>query len=215
VDFGRLWTRSRGALAVLVLLGGCATPAAPPVEVSRPKASLFVLLPDEAGSVGSITVSNTAGAQELNQPGQVVRVSGAGAAPSPPFVPGGAEVTRLFGEAIAAQPPPPARFVLYFRGDSDQLTPDSEALLPNVARSIAERRPSDVSIVGHTDTVGTRDYNVRLGLRRAERVRTSLNDLGAQWSTLSLESHGKGNPLVPTADGMAEPRNRRVEIIVR
>src|SRR5262249_12730652 len=103
----------------------------------------------------------------------------------------------------------------YFRGDSDQLTQESQALLPDVARSIAERRPSDVSIVGHTDSVGARDYNYRLGLRRAERVRAELHGLGAQWSTLSLESHGKGNLPAPARNGGPEPRNRRVEIIVR
>ncbi len=222
----------RGTLAGLALAGACAgptrppvevptppaveVPTPPPVEVPRPKESLFVvLLPDDAGHVGSIAVSNAAGAQELTRPGQAVRVSGASVAPSAPFVPGAVEVTRVFAEALAAQPPAPAHFVLHFRGDSDQLTPESEALLANVVRSIAERRPSDVSIVGHTDTMGTRDYNYRLGLRRAGRVRAALQALGALWSALSVESHGKNDLLVPTADGVAESRNRRVEIIVR
>jgi outer membrane protein OmpA-like peptidoglycan-associated protein len=72
-----------------------------------------------------------------------------------------------------------------------------------------------VSIVGHTDTTGTRDYNFRLGLRRAERVRGRLQAVGAAPTELTVESHGEDNPLVPTGDGVSEPRNRRVEVTVR
>ncbi len=63
----------------------------------------------------------------------------------------------MFGEALATQPRVPARFVLYFKGDSDRLTAESQAVLPHVDRSITGRRAGD--IVGHTDTMETRDYN--------------------------------------------------------
>lgn len=220
----------RSAVGALILAVACAGPTQPvptprPVEAPRRNEHLLVLLLDEPGRVGSITVSNAAGAQLLTQPGQAVRVSGPGMAPSAPFVPVAAEVTRMFAEALAVQPPPPTYFVLRFRDDSDQLTPESEALLDDVVLKIAERRSADVSIVGHTDTVGTRDYNYRLGLRRAERVRAALQARGvasspdrsrvSSWSPLSVESHGENALLVPTPDDVAEPRNRRVEIIVR
>jgi outer membrane protein OmpA-like peptidoglycan-associated protein len=176
---------------------------------------VVVLLPDEGGHVGSIDVSNAAGTQQLTQAGQGVQVSAAGTPPSAPFVPDAREVDRMFGGALGAVPLAPRRFILYFRDDSDVLTADSEALLPDVVKSIEERRPSQVSIVGHTDTTGTRDYNFRLGLRRAERVRGRLQAVGAAPTELTVESHGEDNPLVPTGDGVSEPRNRRVEVTVR
>jgi outer membrane protein OmpA-like peptidoglycan-associated protein len=88
-------------------------------------------------------------------------------------------------------------------------------LIPEVIRTIRERHSSDVSIVGHTDTMGNREYNYRLSLRRAQAVRQLLVDAGVDPSSFQITSHGKDNPLVPTGDGVAEPRNRRVEITVR
>jgi outer membrane protein OmpA-like peptidoglycan-associated protein len=87
--------------------------------------------------------------------------------------------------------------------------------LPDVVQSIRERRAGDVGVVGHTDTVGTRPYNYRLGLRRATRVADLLVAAGVDRSLLDLDSHGEDDLLVPTRDDVDEPRNRRVEITVR
>ena len=195
-----------GGLAFLLLaLGACATP----------KASVFVLLPDAEGRTGQITVSNRAGGQVLDRPGQATRVTGPDRAPAAPQAMDDAEVRRLFGEALAAQPGPPARFILYFKGDSDELTPESQARLPDVVQSIRERRAGDVGVVGHTDTVGTRQYNYWLGLRRAGRVADLLVAVGVDRGLIDLDSHGEDDLLVATGDDVDEPRNRRVEITVR
>src|SRR5262249_44197266 len=116
---------------------------------------------------------------------------------------------------LATLPPEPVRFVLYFRQDSDDLTAESQALLPQFFRAVRDRSPADVSIVGHTDTVADREYNYRLGLRRANRVADLLVVQGVDRSSLDIDSHGKDDLLVKTADQVAEPRNRRVEITVR
>jgi outer membrane protein OmpA-like peptidoglycan-associated protein len=70
-------------------------------------------------------------------------------------------------------------------------------------------------VVGHTDTVGTPASNYELGLRRATIVRDLLIGAGLDASTIEATSHGEGNLLVPTPDDTAEPRNRRVEIVVQ
>ena len=75
--------------------------------------------------------------------------------------------------------------------------------------------PVDVSVVGHTDTVGEKGYNYALSLKRAKAVASILLGKGVDPSTLDITSHGKDNPLVPTGDQVHEPRNRRVEITVR
>jgi len=81
--------------------------------------------------------------------------------------------------------------------------------------TIRDRAPVDISVVGHTDTVGKDDYNSVLSLKRARAVASILRGKGVDPSVLDITSHGKRNPLVPTGDQVPEPRNRRVEITVR
>ena len=70
-------------------------------------------------------------------------------------------------------------------------------------------------MAGHTDTVGTDQYNDALSLRRAERVRALLIGRGIAPDSVGAIGRGKRELRVPTPDGVAEPRNRRVEITVR
>ena len=199
-------------------LYGCAS--APPPPPPSPPASTgvvveVVLLPDDAGQVGRITLSSPQGTQELSRAGEAVRVSTAEPALPAPVVMDSAYITRVFGAALAARPGPPAHFVLYFEGDSDRLIAESQTRLAEVARSVVERRALAVSIVGHTDTVGTREYNFQLGLRRARRVQEAIRTQPVDQSIVRVDSHGEADPLVKTGDNVAEPRNRRVEVTVR
>jgi len=213
-------------------LHGCASappPPPPPPPVSAGVVVVVVLLPDDAGQVGRITLSSPQGTQELSRAGEAVRVStpepwhssqGASrsrsiSAPAAPFAMDSEYITRVFGAALAARPGPPARFVLYFEGESDRLTAESQARLADVARTVVERRALAVSIVGHTDTVGTREYNFQLGLRRARRVQEAIRAQPVDQSIVRVDSHGKDDLLVQTADNVPEPRNRRVEVTVR
>jgi outer membrane protein OmpA-like peptidoglycan-associated protein len=127
----------------------------------------------------------------------------------------GQEVLEIAGPALAALPKPPARFILYFEHDSVVLTVKSRALLVKVLETIRDRAPVDVSVVGHTDTVGKKEYNYALSMKRAMAVASILQGKGIDPSVLDITSHGKDNPLVPTGDQVPEPRNRRVEITIR
>jgi outer membrane protein OmpA-like peptidoglycan-associated protein len=84
-----------------------------------------------------------------------------------------------------------------------------------VLETIRERAPVDISVVGHTDTVGKKEYNYGLSMKRAKAVASILVAKGIDPSVIDITSHGKDNPLVPTGDQVPEPRNRRVEITVR
>ncbi len=176
---------------------------------------MFILLPDSPDSSGAIAVSNAAGTQELRQPGQAVTVESADRAPSAPFEMDRADVQRAFGEALAAQPPEPARFIVYFSLGAPDLTPQARAVLADVVRAIVERRSRDVSVVGHTDTLAGPDLNYQLGLRRAQRVAEALRSMGVDPATLDIRSHGESDLAIPTGDRAAEPGNRRVEVTVR
>jgi len=125
------------------------------------------------------------------------------------------EVEEIAGPALAALPKPPAKFILYFYHDSVDLTTESQALLRKVFVTIRDRAPVDISVVGHTDTLGRKEYNYALSLKRAKAVAAILRENGVDPSILHITSHGKDNPLIPTRDQVPEPRNRRVEITIR
>ena len=180
----------------------------------RPGQTLVVLLPDTGGTVGHATVSNPSGTADLAG----VRASTTASLnqrPTPVTVISEAEVQRLFGEALSALPPPPERFTLNFRFDSDELTDESRALVPEIVQAVRNRPVPDVLVIGHTDTTGAPASNFELGLKRASMVRTILVEAGLDPNFIELISHGEEELLVPTADEVAEPRNRRVEIAVR
>ncbi|HVQ78142.1 MAG TPA: OmpA family protein [Candidatus Binatia bacterium] len=125
------------------------------------------------------------------------------------------EVRRVFAEALAAQPPRPMSFVLYFVEGGDELTPESGQVLQQVFAEIGRRADFEITVIGHTDRVGSVPFNDALSLRRAERVRAELTRLGVASGRIEVAGRGEREPLVPTEDEVAEPRNRRVEIIVR
>jgi outer membrane protein OmpA-like peptidoglycan-associated protein len=210
----RWYERCRGSLVgggvCLMLLAACATPGPPPV----PKQSMFLVIPDPEGKVGQITLTNRTGTQVLDQPHQASTVQSPDETPSPPSPLEETEIKRIFGHALAAQPAGPSRFILYFKEDSEELTPESEVLLPEVFRTVRDRGALDISVVGHTDTIGARDYNYQVSLRRARKVADLLASQGVDRNILDIESHGEDNLLVKTGDQVREPRNRRVEITV-
>lgn len=195
-------------VCVSIMLAACGAPQAPP-------AGMFVLLPDDNGTVGSITVSNPQGSRTLGQAWQATAVADAAASPEAPTLLSADEVKTRFHDALAAQAEPVRRFILYFQKGSKELTDESQALIPEVIATIRERRSVDASVVGHTDTVGSNEANMRLSRERATIIATILADAGIDPAILETSSHGERNLLVPTADEVSEPRNRRVEITVR
>ncbi len=177
--------------------------------------NVVVLLPGAEGQTGGIVVSNRGGSQLLTEPNQATAIRSQAVSPAKPFTLSEEEVRAKFGEALAALPPSPVHFTLYFKSDSTELTEESRKLLDEIVAVAVARKSSDVSVVGHTDRVGTREHNFRLGLERAGLVKRVLISHGIAADSIDVTSHGTDNPLVATEDNVAEPRNRRVEVVVR
>ncbi len=175
---------------------------------------MIVLLPDAEGRTGAIVVYGAGEKRLLSETRQAVIVE-EGSAPGAPFIMPDNDVAAFAGPALKALPPPPTRFILYFEHGTAELTGKSRALIPKLIQAIKERPPVDISVVGHTDTVGDRPYNYRLSYNRARAVAALLTSEGVDPSILDIASHGKDNPLIPTGDQVHEPRNRRVEVTVR
>ena len=116
---------------------------------------------------------------------------------------------------MPAEPPPPLTFILYFELGGTDLTASSRDLLEEVLSNVRLRVAPVVSVVGHTDRAGDAAYNDALALRRARSLRDILVAEGLDPALVEIDSHGEANPLFPTEDGVAEPRNRRVEVTIR
>jgi outer membrane protein OmpA-like peptidoglycan-associated protein len=174
-----------------------------------------VLLPGPDGRTGRILVSNEGGKQLLTEPNQATAIPSQNVSPSTPFRMTDENVRATYGEALAALPPAPIHFILYFKTDSTELTDESRKLLKEILSNTLSRKSTDVSVVGHTDRLGTREYNFKLGMERAGLVKQILVTQGIDPDYIDVTSHGEDNPLVKTDDEVAEPRNRRVEVVVR
>ena len=120
-----------------------------------------------------------------------------------------------FGTTLDALPGAPATFLLYFREGSDELTAQSKVELEHVFAELKRRPLPDIVVIGHTDTVGSMNYNDQLSLARAERMREMMIGMGIPADRIQAAGRGKRELLVPTDDNVSEGRNRRVEINVR
>ena len=173
-----------------------------------------VVLLGEPG--GSVTVETGTQTRTLTTPLETARVrtSGLATGQSTP-----ADVQQQFGSTLRALPDPQPEAVpvvtLYFASGSHALPADAERLMAAVVQAVGRRRVRAVDVVGHTDRAGGRTANERLAAARAAMVRDLLLARGLEASLLHVDSRGEREPVVPTGDGVAEPLNRRVEVIVR
>ena len=142
-------------------------------------------------------------------------VSGRSSAPTQVTVASPEFVSGTFAEVLAIEPPPAEKFILYFTTNTTDLVPESRAAIATIIAAIKRRGAISISVSGHTDSVGSSQLNDKLAHNRAQAISAMLIQQGVDAESMTVSSHGKGNQLVPTADGVAEPLNRRVEVIVR
>jgi outer membrane protein OmpA-like peptidoglycan-associated protein len=193
------------AAAFLLAMIGCA---------SHQK-TLVVVVPEKSGKVGTVAVTTPRGETLINTAYAAVRVEKDG--PSETLSLTEQDVKAMFNDALAIRPDPPLSFTLYFLEGKDELTPESKQRLSDVLAEISRRSRdvSEVTVIGHTDRMGKVEQNDRLSLQRAQKIIADLLQIGIRMETISVAGRGEREPLVPTADEVAEPRNRRVEISIR
>ena len=118
--------------------------------------------------------------------------------------------------APAAEAPAPARtFLVFFDWDRADLTTRAREIIGEAAQNSRRVQATRIEVAGHADRSGTPQYNQRLSQRRANAVAAELVARGISRSEISVSAYGESRPLVPTADGVREPQNRRVEIVLR
>jgi outer membrane protein OmpA-like peptidoglycan-associated protein len=116
---------------------------------------------------------------------------------------------------VAAPAPEPARtYLVFFDWDRADLTARAREIIATAAQASTHVQTTRIEVNGYTDLSGTAAYNQRLSVRRAQSVEAELVRDNVPRNEISIHGYGESNPLVPTADGVREPQNRRVEIIL-
>ena len=115
----------------------------------------------------------------------------------------------------AAAPPPvrPQAYILFFDLNSEAISAEAVAVIDEALAAARAAGYTEFSVTGHTDRAGPADYNLALSLRRADAVRAAMVARGAEPDGIFVAGRGEAEPAMPTADGVRDQANRRVEII--
>ncbi|HYC45975.1 MAG TPA: OmpA family protein [Burkholderiales bacterium] len=209
----RKWHASPFFAIVLALaIGGCAQPPKPPPPRTPQYTERITLLPSRDGRPSAVVVNRATGAQELSRPYESVELAGGR---EQRVQASESEVIGRYGQVLEAQPARPLTLTLFFVTGRTDLTAQSKAELAQVREKIRGFPAAQVSVIGHTDRVGTPEANDLLSLKRAAAIRDMLVALGIARDAIEIVGRGEREPLVQTADGKPEERNRRVEVKLR
>lgn len=192
------------AILFALVLGACSSPG-----------TRVVLLPQESGKPSAVVVSTEDGQETLSEPFQraTTRARDRGAPVVDKMDPQRVEAeNKTLFELL---PPPAQRFTVYFEAGETVLTAASQSILNDALKAALARSGGEIVVTGHTDTLGTLAHNDELSRDRAAIVRRIFVDRGFAPNRVEAVGRGERELAVPTADDVAEPRNRRVTIEVR
>ncbi len=117
---------------------------------------------------------------------------------------------------VAAPAPAPARsYLVFFDWDKASLTDRARQIIAEAAQNSTRVQVTQIQVAGHADRTGPEAYNMALSRRRADNVAAELVRLGVPKNVITIQAFGDTKPLVPTAAGVREPQNRRVEIVLK
>jgi outer membrane protein OmpA-like peptidoglycan-associated protein len=130
--------------------------------------------------------------------------------------------SALIGVRYTFAPPAPAAvvevqkksYLVFFDFDRSDLTPDARSIIATAAADALAGGSPRLDVTGHADRSGSDAYNQALSIRRATSVQNELIANGVPADIIVIRGAGESEPLVPTADGVREPQNRRVEIVI-
>ncbi|TQL81178.1 OmpA family protein [Delftia sp. HK171] len=175
--------------------------------------SRITLMPDQNGHVGAVTVTSLQGQQHTDQAYSRIDIGSTSAMPSPSQAVDLQSFEKAHRALLDAQPSLPRSFIVNFKFDSMELTPESKKLLPEVVRVVRERIPTEVTVFGYSDASGKPDYNLELSAKRARAVAVLLKEIAPNLP-VKVQYFGDKAPLVAVPPGTQEPRNRRAEIFI-
>lgn len=137
------------------------------------------------------------------------------------ILPGGSDIVTMeslpenLKETLRNEPEYPTQYVFHFNSGSVQLDNESFGKISAAVLKIEEKKSCDVVSIGHSDSIGDEDYNIKLSTQRAETVKELLVTAGIASECIETISYGESDPLVKSGDNVDESLNRRVELEIR
>lgn len=183
-----------------------------PILTNTPKTTVILL--DNNSSHNAIVVTTDAGSLIVDQPYTFTTLSSLDAKPSQVQQADPQQIEQTYANHLSALPSKPVSILFYF-DTGTELTEASKNRLQELIEIIQSRSPAAVDIIGHTDRAGDADKNYELALQRAYAVEKFLHDHAVKMERSTIVSYGENDLLIPTEDGIAEPKNRRVEVVIR
>jgi len=176
--------------------------------------STVVLLPDADGRAGALELRTEATSQSLDTAYASATSTALGSFVTRTEDPD--TVRQRYMQTLAARPSMPVSFLLQFEfGSAQDITPAFQPVLRQLLASLADYPAPEITVIGHTDRVGSLQDNDRLSLQRAQTVRDLLVQAGVDPSMVTIAGRGEREPAMPTGDEVARAENRRVEINLR
>lgn len=183
-------------------------------DACQPATGRVVLLPDPNGKAGVVRVHSSQGESTLDTAYAAVGVSDTGHLVTQ--TESADSVALRYAATLQALPPRPLSFLVYFAtGSATMLTPESLPVIEAIKTELGKRPAPEITVIGHTDTVGGNAVNDPLSLQRAQSVKETLLAAGIKATSIVVIGRGEREPLVPTRDDVSALRNRRVEINLR
>ena len=176
--------------------------------------STVVLLPDADGRAGALELRTASDQQRLDTPYASATSNARGVFVT--AVQDADAVRQRYAQTLDARPGKPVSFTLLFEfGSAQEVSPDFQPALQRLMALVSDYPAPEITVIGHTDRVGTLLDNDRLSLQRAQTVRAWLIQAGVDPAMITVAGRGEREPAVATADGVARAENRRVEINLR
>lgn len=184
-----------------------------PFISSEPRTTITLLENDAVHN--AVEVTTQAGSVVIDQPYYFTMLTSPDKQPAVVEKVDSAMIRQKYATVSSALPPKAVSLLFYFEPGTAEITQESKNQIETLIKTIAEREPASVDIIGHSDREGDADKNYELALDRAKSVEKFLLERSVILERSSITSHGENDPIVPTEDGVSEPKNRRVEVIVR
>ena len=176
--------------------------------------SLVVLL-NNGKTQNAINVSNEKGSTHIDKVGGSVKLKDKEIAISEVEIMPKEEIQKRFSKALSASPKKALRYILYFKEGQMELTEDSLDTLTKALQSIKDYAPCVVDVIGHTDTAGSGQGNLRMSLKRANYMKKIIESKNINIHALIAKGYGEEDLLIHTADNIVEARNQNVEIFIK
>jgi outer membrane protein OmpA-like peptidoglycan-associated protein len=184
-----------------------------PFITSTPKTTVVLLENDAVHN--AVDVTTRAGSVVIDQPYYYTTLISSDMQPAVVEKADPEMIRQKYATVLSALPPKAVSMLFYFEPGAAEITQESKDQVETLITLIEAREPASIDIIGHTDRAGDADKNYELALERAHTVEKFLLERNVTLERSSVTSHGENDPIVPTEDGVSEPKNRRVEVIVR